>query len=431
MRNRFEGKNDEAWNRLFDELGILKCIEANGVFLISANQIKEYREPRLMTKFDHSVNLPRIFKDNGLSILPITRGDYAISHFKAYQTFEPMTAKVQKITLPSHLHSLSDISITSEQVAMNGALASGMIAQFMGEQIVVPTLSGRMGSGVFTFKILNSKSNAYQTLEVRNAQMEIDGAYEGRESLAIFEAKRELADDFLVRQLFYPFRAIGKKVSKPIRPIFMVYSNGLFHLNEFEFEEEDNYNSIRLVKQASYMLDEETITWRDIAELIARTKVEPEPALPFPQADDFSRVVNLCEILDTKPLNRNDITEHYAFDARQTNYYTDAARYLGLIEKSDRSNGIPAYALGELGKRILSLEFKQRQLAFAERILAHAAFHETMQMYMDGHRMPDKNEVVAAMRNAHLYGVASEATYERRASTVRSWVKWIADWLEA
>lgn len=73
------GLNDTAWERLFDKYHILDKIEHQGQFAISAAQIKEFREPRLMTKFDHKINLPEIFAENHLSILPVTRGDYVIS----------------------------------------------------------------------------------------------------------------------------------------------------------------------------------------------------------------------------------------------------------------------------------------------------------------------------------------------------------------
>ena len=78
------GLNDTAWESLFDKYHILAEIEQNGQFIISANQIKEFREPRLMTKFDHKINLPNIFASNNLSILPITRGDYVISSFSSH-----------------------------------------------------------------------------------------------------------------------------------------------------------------------------------------------------------------------------------------------------------------------------------------------------------------------------------------------------------
>ena len=78
--------NEAAWRVLFERHKILEHIEKNRVCYISANQIKKEREPRLMTKFDHTINLPPIFAKNGLSILPVTRGDYAIAHFDAYHS---------------------------------------------------------------------------------------------------------------------------------------------------------------------------------------------------------------------------------------------------------------------------------------------------------------------------------------------------------
>lgn len=65
-----ETRNDAAWHLLFEKYDILHQIEQEGCFQISATQIKEFREPRLMAKFDHIINLPKLFKQNKLSILP-------------------------------------------------------------------------------------------------------------------------------------------------------------------------------------------------------------------------------------------------------------------------------------------------------------------------------------------------------------------------
>ena len=76
------GLNDTAWENLFDKYHILAEIERNGQFTISANQIKEFREPRLMTKFDHKVNLPTIFAENQLAILPVLVAIMLSRHFQ-------------------------------------------------------------------------------------------------------------------------------------------------------------------------------------------------------------------------------------------------------------------------------------------------------------------------------------------------------------
>ena len=76
MTSMDESKNDKAWEQLFDKYNILEQINRRGQFIISSAQINEVRESRLMAKFDQSVNLPRIFRDDRLSILPVSRSKY-------------------------------------------------------------------------------------------------------------------------------------------------------------------------------------------------------------------------------------------------------------------------------------------------------------------------------------------------------------------
>lgn len=147
MSERPKGLNDFAWEELFKKYDILEHIEKSGEFQISAAQIKEFREPRLMAKFDHTVNLPQIFADNKLSILPITRGDYLISHFDAYHKFEESSLPITRVSLPSYIQSLDCSKIPSEAIALNCAVASGIIADFLDDDELVSTVSGRMGSG--------------------------------------------------------------------------------------------------------------------------------------------------------------------------------------------------------------------------------------------------------------------------------------------
>ena len=79
-----QSKNDVSWGILFEEENIIEQIEQNGFFEISSAKINERREARLMTKFDHGVKLPKIFRDNGLTIQPISRGGYIIGAYSSY-----------------------------------------------------------------------------------------------------------------------------------------------------------------------------------------------------------------------------------------------------------------------------------------------------------------------------------------------------------
>lgn len=335
-------------------------IDKNGSYLITAEQIIEFREPRLMTKFAHSINLPTVFSENKLSILPVTRGSYVISHFDTYHEFEPENSSIIKVALPSYIQSLDCSDIKSEAIALNCAVASGIIAHFTEDEELIPTVSGRMGSGKFSFDIQDIVTASNRQVSVENSQIEIDAAYEGIRYLTLFEAKRDLSKDFLVRQLYYPYRVWKDKVTKEVKPVFLIYSNGIYRMYQYAFQNPNEYSSLVLVKQQNYAIEDTEISMNDIMSILKNVRIVDEPTnIPFPQADMIERVINLCELLNDRSMDRNKVTETYDFNVRQTNYYTDAARYLGLLVKNS-FNRTPVYSLSDLGKKILQMGYKNR-----------------------------------------------------------------------
>ena len=320
-------------------------------------------------------------------------------------------------------------NIRSEATAINVAYLSGILADFIGEETLLPTVNGRMSSDRFDFNIYNKVFSRLQNITVVNSQIEVDGGYEGFDSLTLIEAKNSLSDDFLVRQLYYPFRLWQGKVRKPVKPVFLTYTNGVFNLYEYEFQELNNYNSLVLVKQKNYTLEQEEIQLDEIISLFNQVQLTEEPiGIPFPQADSFKRVINICELLNENEfLTREEITYNYDFDIRQTNYYTDACRYLGLVDKErDRIEGVK-YSLTDKGKSIFRLNLKSRNLSFVKCILEKRSFNEAFREYLSELELPSRNEIVKIMEESGLYNVNSESTYKRRASTISGWVNWILD----
>ena len=420
--------NDHAWEKLFRKYDILSAVKARGDYIISANQIREYREPRLMTKFDHRKNLPAIFADNNLAILPISRGDYMISSFLAYYAFDPPSGKAQKFSVSPAIQSLMPRFQVSETVSLNCAKACGILSDFLEDEAIVSTVSGRMSSGCFDFSIDTVQGK--KRVNVCNSQIEIDAAYEGVRYLSLFEAKRDLSGDFLVRQLYYPYRVWSGRVAKQIKPVFFISSGGVFYLYEYCFEDPQNYNSLCLVKQKSYRLSTE-ISMTDIQDMTVNLPVVPEPPVAFPQANSMARIVNLLELLFLHSLSKNEITTRYDFDERQTNYYTDAGRYLGLIQRTRDADDTIRFNLTPCGRRIMGLAYKQRQLAIAAQILSHRVFRETMKVYLRSGYIPHTDEIVRIMKEAHVFQVRSDSTFLRRSSTVSGWIGWILNLVDA
>lgn len=282
-----------------------------------------------------------------------------------------------------------------------------------------------MSSSAFNFNINTAKDPF--PIRVENAQIEIDGGYEGAKALYLIEAKNYLSDDFLVRQLFYPYKLWSRKITKPVCCIFLSYTNGVFHLREYAFTDPNNYNSLQLVKQRKYVLEESVLNHAVLETLLRQTAIVPEPEIPFPQADSFERVINLGELLRAKEfLSKEDITANYDFDARQTDYYINAGKYLGLIDsgKEEKDGSIGSF-LTNAGKRIFELNLEERQKEFIRLLLCHGVFNRAIQFYIETKSLPNKETLVAMMRQSDLYNVNSDSTYFRRASTISGWLNWL------
>lgn len=423
-------KNDIAWQSIFDKHKIIQRILKDGHFEIKAREINKFREARLMTKFDHKSQLPRLFYENNLSILPTSRGGYVIGTFDTFFDFNNDEVEVTPIEFPTFLESLDYRDITSESTAINSAFVAKILHDFTEEDNLLPTVSGRMSSSTFSFNI-NSAKGAF-TINVGNSQVEIDGGYEGDNSLNLIEAKNYISSDFLVRQIYYPYKLWSNKIQKQVRPIFLTYTNGVFHLREYAFTNINHYNSLVLVKHKKYVVQEGSFNLETLSEIIDKTKKVNEPEIPFPQADSFERVVNLCELLNQRDfMTKEEITENYDFDARQTDYYSNAGKYLGLIEigKDPVSGQIGCY-LTNLGKQVFNLNLFDRQKEFVKLIVSHSAFKQTLKSYLENGEMPIREEIIEIMRKSKLYNINSTSTYFRRASTIVGWTNWIMNQIE-
>lgn len=425
MSNRL---NSIAWSKIFSKYNILEKISKKGSFEINSKQIKEFREPRLMTKFDFRIQLPAIFSENNLSILPITRGSYIISDFETFKDFESENPTPIKVDFPNYLESIKHDNITSESTALNCAFVTGMIKDFVQDEQVQPTVSGRMSSLSFDFNIKTNKSDL--NITVKNSQIEIDGGYEGLNSLSLIEAKNSISKDFLIRQLYYPYKLWSDKITKEVKPIFLTYSNGIFHFREYVFEDPNHYNSLKLRSEKKYIIRDSIINIEFIQRFLYETPIKEELKVPFPQADSFERVINICELLNENGfLTREYITLNYDFDVRQTNYYTDAGRYLGLIDKVKIKREI-SYYLTDLGKNIFNSNINDRQIEFIKLILSHKVFNLVMKSYLENSEEPSSDVIVGIMKTSNLYNINSDSTFYRRSSTILSWVNWILDQIE-
>lgn len=423
----------DAWQVLIDKYDILTEISNNGFFKISASQIKEVKEPRLMAKWDSSEQLPSSLKHNKINILPDSRSSYILSDFLLYEELPKVVEHVKnmaKVELPD-LQTIDVDNITSEANAINVLQISGILEDFLEldiDDVLYGTFNGRMSSGKFDFKV-DTKRKIPLKVDVDRAQIEIDGGFESNHCVVILEAKNVLHEDFHIRQLYYPYRLWESKVDKPVRLIFSIYTNKIFRLMEYRFKEKGNYSSIELVRTKNYSLEDTSITLdeiKDVYDSIKDTEVvsdnmNTEDSVPFIQADNFERIVSLLENMYENPMTSEEIIDLMKFTSRQRDYYFNAGKYLGLFQKL-KEDKVTKYGLTNIGVSVYKKSYKERQLELVKLILSHRIFRDLFGEILETGEIPNHKRVVELELE---YNVCSKNVASRRATSVISWLNWI------
>ena len=411
------GVNDWGWLRIL-AAGYDAELERRGYFYIGARELEQLsgRQPRLMAKHDFSTSRPWIFQRLRLGIVPVSRSEYLVGRFNLYERFpETQRGEVRTLELPAGLDTLSLEAVSSEAVALNGASASGMLEDFLGCAPLQATVAGRMSTHGLKVRLPDLGVD----VAVDRAQMEIDGGFESLEHLVLVEAKNHLSEDFNIRQLYFPYRRFQQRLAKDVVPVYLVYSNGIFHLYRYEFRDPADFRSIALVDSARYALSASHLDAQAALDIVRAVAPEPEPAVPFPQANSFERVVNLLELIALQPLSKAEITQRYDFDPRQADYYANAARYLGLAEPVEDT-----WETTEHGRRVIEQPQRDaRNAALIRALAARRVFREVLELSLARGAVASTAEICAAMNGLGL----SLATSRRRASTVARWAQWVLD----
>ena len=247
--------------------------------------------------------------------------------------------------------------------------------------------------------------------------------------MSLIEAKNVISDDFLVRQVYFPYRTWSNKIKKPINNIFMTYSNETYNLYQYQFEDINSPSSIKLVKSQIYTFNP-PINLETIIQIAKSVKIVKEPHVPFPQADDFKKVLSLCESLNRsenefgyEPLTKVGVSIKFGFHLRQSDYYINAAKYLGFIKLSDGRN--TPIELTDFGKKVFSSDADEKNKKIVEAILSHEVFNKCFKIYLKQAGALDRRTIVETMKTCSLYNIDRESTYGRRASSIASWINWI------
>ncbi|MCK9483878.1 MAG: hypothetical protein M0R34_05900 [Candidatus Marinimicrobia bacterium] len=126
------------------------------------------------------------------------------------------------------------------------AYAVSLVRTFLEDDSLVLTIRGRKYTPRFTFNVRK------HVITAESVQTEVDAGYEGRNQVVLIEAKNSKTNNTIIRQLYYPFRQWQYYTKKKVKTLFFEKRNGNYLLWQFEFQDENDYNSIALTKSQRF-----------------------------------------------------------------------------------------------------------------------------------------------------------------------------------
>jgi len=398
--------NNEAWEHIFMDLKILDEVSKNNFFDISATEIKKRdgKEARLMTKVDHRENLPSAMYDNGLSILAIKNGLYRIAHTDPFIDIHKVpSCPIQIIQQPENILSIDPLNLKSESAALDIAYISKMLDIVFSEQTEL-TIRGRL-RGDLSF---NLSGVPY---DVNGVQIEVDGGYEGLNTLNLVEAKIGFRNNINIRQLLYPelfWKSQNAGKYKQIQNYVFYYQDDIFRFIPFiyDYTHGDFYadhsaeKAFRFKRHHSFSL----------SKIKRSNEIMVNDDVPFPQADDFEKIHAIfLNINNYDCPTKIDIVGNFDIFlvGRQHDYYFNVLRWLRVCAISDDG----CITLTGRGNKLINLNIEQRMEELARLIFSEPICFNLL------HNRPLYEE------DFRRYGIGG-STISRRLQTIRSWIKY-------
>lgn len=250
---------DWGWRKIFLRYNIYNHNFDSSPFTITAEQIRSAmkesasttkRKLRVLSKREIRESRPRVFQERGLFILPTRNGVYSIIKGEGYIDIPPVTEAARVYT--SQLDFQLDTSKVgnSEMQHLDFAYASSLIRTFLNDPSLVLTIRGRKFTPGFTFNV------GKHAISVASVQTEVDAGYEGRDQVALIEAKATGNKNTIIRQLFYPFRQWQSFTKKKVVTVFFEKVGNDYSLWEFQFTDPRDYNSIKLTRAQKFTIQE-------------------------------------------------------------------------------------------------------------------------------------------------------------------------------
>lgn len=479
-------KPSKAWEILFEAYDIVHQIEETGYYDINVDKMmrdnaiasqwharypdEKAPDNRNILKFDFSADLPNIFKEYRLQIMPIGGKQYRIAPFNMYYPLVNQAVPVIPMASPMKMASLDFGKITTEPNAQTVAEITKMLTYIFHDlnshnREVIATLSGKNNVHNVAFNIDNVVNKAVPIpLSIHTWQAEIDGVYESNETVLVVESKMKFPKDFNIRQLFIPRLLIEQTMQrlhekKDTYVCYFVKTKDVYIFTVYRFTDLKNMNSIKIHRQykfrlsddphnvfsietaadkAKYNSDEAT---RRARALIKQTEVLTQypiysngKTVSFLQANNLQIALDYLDFLSGSSENvlvneeqtprsgPEAFVDTFKYDSRQYNYYLNWLGYFGFVDKLPQTGIV----VTSEGKALNSASTANKNDILLQAMAAHPSSRVVLEALLDNHQLDLdalKKTIQKEMQEVPQDSQISGNTLTRRISSVKSMCK--------
>ena len=261
---------EAAWDKLvcerIDSRADLCVLTKADIETVTGNEL------RLMAKMDSSADVPAALRRHGYFILPIKNGEYVLVRGNGFHVLEKLP-EPPTVFRPQLDFDLMTLTVgDSEMQHLDYCYNVGLFEKFARVAGLRQTIRGRKRLPAIDFFV-----GKVGPIHVKaGVQVEVDSGCEGRDDIVLIEAKVGQPPDFIIRQLFYPYRKWRIEIpAKQIRPWFFcseeVSGRRLYKFWEYEFADDTQYQSLRLKRSENFLV--EPVRQRLTVEELLRTHV--------------------------------------------------------------------------------------------------------------------------------------------------------------
>jgi hypothetical protein len=389
------------------------------------------KQSRIMMSMDHSGALPPIFLPYSNFPVAISTKEFRLVRGAGFHRLESISreAEIFPARVPRSIAMLG--SGTAEGKFVLHALNSGLIERVTGLEGLYPvrTGGGRERTGEFDFHL-----DGFPSVSVNGAQIEVDLALSCPSTLVIFEAKATQHDDFLVRQLYYPYRhfqEIEKSgLNRPVKTFFFRANpaSDMYTFWEYHWMDDTDYESIRFRRAWRFEIEEAPPPTTELLAVAPETpSVNSERAhrtaarsMTIPQANSIQRIADLPLLIERGVRSASQWSAICGKSPRQGQYYRRAAQLIGLV-----ASGGGDWKLTTIGRNYVARDPPGRAEMLAKLLLRAPVMHQTLHdAVLHGESGLSFDQITNLV--AEVGGLQGK-TRARRASTILAWFKWIQD----